>query len=268
MKAVVLYSGGIDSRVALQLAIKKHTAEEVLALTFDYGQRNIIELDYASRICKQLGVKQEIIKLDSLGAVSGGSLMLSDSNVPLPEGNAEDPSMAAMVMPNRNGIFISFAYAVAIQSDAQDVYYATHTGAEDIYRDCSKDFVDAFAAVGRALRDPPVNLVTPFVTRTKHEIVVLAALLGVDINDTYTCYAGGEKQCGRCGTCQARLEALGLGCILNEEEYLQQHLTCPMCTSTHTVKYDDAALWIGTYAADCLDCGWSGMVKDLQESNI
>ena len=128
--------------------------------------------------------------------------------------------MKSTVVPNRNMIMLSLAAARAIAVGADGVAYAAHSGDHAIYPDCRPEFADAVAAALRICHYTPIELERPFVDMTKADIVRLGAELGVDFSKTWSCYKGGEKHCGKCGTCVERREAFRLAGVPDPTEYM------------------------------------------------
>ena len=114
-KAVVVYSGGMDSFTLLHKVRKQ--GFEVFALSFDYGQRHAVELKVAAEVCRRNGINHKVVDISSINGLIGGSSLTSD--IVVPEGHYEEESMKATVVPNRNMILLSLAvgYAVSIESN-------------------------------------------------------------------------------------------------------------------------------------------------------
>ena len=216
-KALVVYSGGLDSTVLLyKLASQSRAAG---ALGFLYGQRHAKELEFAQYNCDRLGI--EFLKTDLSGLKKlFGENSLTDEKIDVPEGDYREDNMKSTVVPNRNMIMLSLAAARAIAVGADSVAYAAHSGDHAIYPDCRPEFADAVAAALRICHYKPIELERPFVDMTKADIVRLGAELGVDFSKTWSCYKGGEKHCGKCGTCVERREAFRLAGVPDPTEYM------------------------------------------------
>src|SRR6266851_5963353 len=144
-KAIAIVSGGLDS---ITLAYLLHAEGYALhLLSFDYGQRHRKELAYAERCTKRLGAAFDIVDLSSLGRFLKGSA-LTDS-LPVPDGHYAAPTMAITVVPNRNAMMLSVAYAVAVTEQAQVVAIGVHAGDHLIYPDCRPEFIAAFDTMQR-----------------------------------------------------------------------------------------------------------------------
>ncbi len=148
----------------------------------------------------------------------GGS-SLTDPAVDVPLGHYEAENMKATIVPNRNMVFLAVATAWAISQKAQYIAYAAHSGDHAIYPDCRPEFADAMAQAIKLADWHPVELLRPFVSKTKAEIVKLGQELGVPYQWTWSCYQGGSVHCGACGTCIERREAFALAGVPDPTEY-------------------------------------------------
>lgn len=199
---IIVLSGGMDS-VTLLHYLRERAA---LAVTFDYGSNhNAREIECARSQCAALGIEHLVIPLKFMAEYFDSSLLSGAEAIP--EGNYDDENMRSTVVPFRNGIMMSVACGLAESRGLKYVALANHGGDHAIYPDCRPQFVEAF---GRAMREGTydgVDILAPFTSMTKTDIARLGAELGVDYSLTYSCYKGGEKHCGRCGTCTERIEA-------------------------------------------------------------
>lgn len=200
---VVIYSGGMDSFTLLHMA--RAQGYQVHALSFDYGQRHVRELDCARRVCEQAGIPHQVIDIRALGAVMAGSALTSD--VAVPEGHYEEDSMKATVVPNRNMILLSLATGYAVTAGASAVWYGAHGGDHAIYPDCRPEFVEKMDAVCRVANYQPVAIEAPFMAMDKSQILAEGLRLNLDYSQTWTCYNGRDRACGVCGSCVERREA-------------------------------------------------------------
>ena len=201
MKLVALVSGGMDSAVLVSHLLE--LGNEVRAVGVDYGQRHRRELEAAKVVCSQAGVSLEIIPL---GRVFGESALTGET--PVPDGHYTDESMRVTVVPNRNMVLLSIAVSRCISWGFDGVAYGAHAGDHTVYHDCRIGFYDALkVAITQCDASAPV-LLSPFVSWTKGEIALRGIRLGVSLAETWSCYKGGETQCGVCGTCVERIEAL------------------------------------------------------------
>lgn len=200
---VVIYSGGMDSFTLLHLA--RSRGLKVHALSFNYGQRHVRELEAARAVCQAEGIPHKVIDIRAMSEVMAGSSLTSDTEVP--EGHYEEDSMKSTVVPNRNMILLSLATGYAVTVGAGAVWYGAHGGDHAIYPDCRPEFVEKMDAVCRIANYEPVGIEAPFMALDKGEILAEGLKLGLDYSQTWTCYNGRDKACGRCGSCVERLEA-------------------------------------------------------------
>ena len=216
MKALDLFSGGLDSTVlAAQLLAD---GAETRLLSIDYGQRHAKELQQAEKIADALGLPHRILRLPDLGPLLGGS-SLTDDQVELPEGHYAEESMKATVVPNRNMILLALAGGHALSIGFDTIAYAAHAGDHTIYPDCRPEFADAMEKALGLADWQNLNLHRPFVNFSKEELVRKGNELGAPLELTWSCYAGREKHCGKCGTCVERKEAFALAKVEDPTEY-------------------------------------------------
>ncbi|MCO4784733.1 7-cyano-7-deazaguanine synthase QueC [Marinomonas atlantica] len=202
-KAVVVYSGGMDSYTVLHKALA--AGKDVYALSFNYGQRHSKELDIAAKVCEKFNIPHKVVDISAINSLMAGS-SLTD-NIEIPEGHYAEDSMKNTVVPNRNMVLLSMAIAYAVSLEAPEVYYGAHAGDHHIYPDCRPEFVHAMNAVSQIANYEPVDIVTPFLNNSKGEILAAGLAMGLNYDDTWTCYNGREKACGKCGACNERMEA-------------------------------------------------------------
>ena len=202
-KVVVIYSGGMDSFTVLNRAITD--GKEVFALSFDYGQRHVKELACASSVCNKLGINHKVVDISSINQLLAGSSLTDD--IDIPEGHYEAESMKSTVVPNRNMVLISLAVAYAVSVGAEQVYYGAHSGDHAIYPDCRPEFVEKMNDVCKIANYESVEIFSPYLKVSKTAILTDGINMGLDYTDTWTCYNGREKACGKCGACEERLEA-------------------------------------------------------------
>lgn len=206
-KAVIIYSGGMDSFTLLNV-LHKH-GYELAALSVDYGQRHGVELLYADNVCRSLNIPHRVIDLTVLNPLlQGGSSLTTGKDVP--EGHYAEANMKATVVPNRNMIMLSIAIGWAVSLGYDRVYTAVHAGDHDIYPDCRPEFVAAMNAVARIANYQEVSVEAPFLNFGKYGILQQGQAVGLTAHDyirAWTCYNGRDKACGKCGACVERLEA-------------------------------------------------------------
>jgi 7-cyano-7-deazaguanine synthase len=202
-KVVVIYSGGMDSYTVLNKAMQQ--GYDVHAVSFNYGQRHSKELLFAKKVCEQYKIEHKIVDISSINQLIGGSALTDDIDVP--EGHYEEDSMKTTVVPNRNMIMLSMAVGYAVSIEAEAVYFGAHSGDHAIYPDCRTEFVDAMNDVCKIANYQAVEVRAPYLAASKIDILRDGLAMNLDYADTWTCYNGQEKACGRCGACQERLEA-------------------------------------------------------------
>jgi len=203
MKGLLIYSGGLDSTTLLY----EYKDSIALAVTFDYGSKhNAREIACAVENCKRLGIKHLVIPLGFIGQYFKSDLLLSGGAIP--EGSYADENMKSTVVPFRNGIMLAVAAGLAESYELDTVLLANHSGDHAIYPDCRPEFIDAFAAAVKAGTYEGIRVLSPYCNITKRDIALRGKAIGLDYSLTYSCYKGGEKHCGKCGTCVERKEAL------------------------------------------------------------
>lgn len=214
-KVVVIYSGGMDSFTVLHKAVK--AGHDVYALSFNYGQRHVKELECAAKVCQELGIKHKIVDISAINQLLAGSSLTDD--IDIPEGHYAADNMKSTVVPNRNMILLSLAVGYAVSIGASQVYYGAHSGDHFIYPDCRPEFVQKMHDVCQIANYDAVDIVSPYLSQTKIEILADGIAMGLDYAKTWTCYNGREKACGKCGSCQERLEAFNLNNIIDPLPY-------------------------------------------------
>ena len=213
--AVVVFSGGMDSDTVLHKALKDGL--KVFAVSFNYGQRHSKELVAASNVCKALNISHKVVDISAINQLIAGSSLTSDIDVP--EGHYEQPSMQQTVVPNRNMILLSLAVGYAVSIEASKVYYGAHSGDHAIYPDCRPEFVDKMNAVCAIANYESVEIVTPYLHNSKIEILADGLAMGLSYENTWTCYNGRALACGKCGACQERLEAFAENKVADPLDY-------------------------------------------------
>ena len=212
--SLLILSGGVDSTTLLY----DEQERIALAVSFDYGSKhNAREIPFAQWHCKQLGIPHVIIPLDFMARYFRSSLLTGGEEIP--EGHYDDENMRSTVVPFRNGIMLSIAVGMAESNGLQYVMMANHGGDHTIYPDCTPQFVQAFDAAAKAGTFVNIGLRSPYTNLTKADIARRGKDLGIDYAKTWSCYKGGDKHCGRCGTCVERREAFALAGIADPTEY-------------------------------------------------
>lgn len=201
--ALIVLSGGMDSTTMLY----DYKDSIALAVNFNYGSNhNAREAACARENCRRLGIELEEIDLGFIGDYFESSLLGGADMIP--EGHYEDATMRSTVVPFRNGIMLSVAAGLAESRGLRAVMLANHFGDHAIYPDCREGFVNAMASAIAEGTYEHIELRAPYTKMTKADICRWGVALGVDYSLTYSCYKGGEKHCGRCGTCIERREAM------------------------------------------------------------
>jgi 7-cyano-7-deazaguanine synthase len=204
MKTVLILSGGMDSATLLYDLIAH--GDSVEAIGVNYKQRHGKELACAADLCNGLGVRFDVLDLSSLSGFLTGSSQ-SDPNVPVPFGKYDEPSMKLTVVPNRNMFMLAAAGAVAIARKADRLAYGAHAGDHTIYPDCRPEFVEAMGKAFGLCDWHTLALHAPYIDMTKGDICKRGVELRVPYEKTWTCYVGGDRPCGKCGSCTERAEA-------------------------------------------------------------
>ena len=213
---VIVLSGGMDSVTLLH----QYKDRVVLAVTFDYGSNhNKREIECAAYNCIQLGVEHIVIPLEFIGKYFNSSLLQGAEAVP--DGNYDDENMKSTVVPFRNGIMLSIACGIAESRGLKNVLIANHSGDHAIYPDCRQSFIDAMSQAMSNGTYENVSIFAPYTSIDKAGIAKIGKEIDVDYLHTYSCYKGGEKHCGTCGTCTERKEAFRDAGMEDPTEYQQ-----------------------------------------------
>lgn len=209
-KALVLFSGGIDSTTALYWTQGRYA--EVSALSFDYGQRHRVELALARRLARRLRLPHKVLKFD-LRQVGGSAL--TDLSVPVPWIMGQEdlgPGVPTTYVPFRNAIFLALAAAWAEAKGSNDIICGFNTIDSPNYPDTRASFVRAMQravdlGTGVSSKGRRLRIVTPFIRMKKSEIIRLGLSLGADYSFSISCYGGREVPCRRCSSCLLRKRA-------------------------------------------------------------
>ena len=212
--SILILPGGMDS-VTMLYEYKERIA---VALTFDYGSNhNKREAQYAKMHCERLGVEHLLLPLQFIHDYFKSSLLEGADAVP--EGHYADANMKSTVVPFRNGIMLAVACGIAESRGLKYVMIANHFGDHSIYPDCRAGFVRAMSQAMAEGTYDGITLFAPYTDISKTDIAQRGAALGIDYSLTYSCYKGGEKHCGKCGTCVERKEAMREAGIDDTTEY-------------------------------------------------
>lgn len=214
MKALVLLSGGIDSTTCLAVAVKKHGVENVLALSVSYGQKHSKEIEAAEKVADHYKVRLLTLDLSKIFEGSDCSLLKgSEAEIPKESYSEQlketDGAPVSTYVPFRNGLFLASAASIALSNGCSEIYYGAHSddAAGNAYPDCSADFNES---INRAIYIGSGNrlkVVAPFIGMNKAQVVAEGLALKAPYELTWSCYEGGEKPCGLCGTCRDRAAA-------------------------------------------------------------
>jgi len=215
-KVVVIYSGGMDSYTVLHKAIAQGLTP--YALTFDYGQRHIKEIDVARSVCRELDINHKVIDISAINELIGGS-SLTDNTIDVALGHYQEVNMLSTVVPNRNMILLSLAIGYAVSLKAEKVYYGAHSGDHAIYPDCRPEFVAKMNDVAAIANYEKTEICSPYLNSDKIGILKDGLAMGLDYSKTWTCYNGREKACGQCGSCVERLEAFAVNGVTDPLAY-------------------------------------------------
>jgi 7-cyano-7-deazaguanine synthase len=199
-KSVVILSGGPDSVSVLYWS--QTQGHDVHAITFDYGQKAKIEIEYASRHARKLDIPHKIIDLNQLKDIYQGVTSLVDNEMEV-SSEFTDP----IIVPFRNGIFMAVTVAFAEGIGATKIYYGAHASDEPFYPDCRQEFYKAFEQAARLGTEHPFEIQSPFSNITKAELLTEAKTLEVPLKQTWSCYLNGPLHCGKCESCINRKKA-------------------------------------------------------------
>ena len=205
MKAVVVLSGGQDSATCLALAVRKHGAAQVAAITFRYGQRHALETTFAKRLANRFGVAaHKVVALDFYRHLTTNALLSKTAPIERKKG----ASCPTTVVEGRNAFFLLAAAVWAKALGATELYTGVSEADYSGYPDCRAAFIRAQQKMLRLALEWPVKIVTPFMHMSKADEWALAERLGIlDVieNGTLTCYNGiPGKGCGKCPACKLR----------------------------------------------------------------
>lgn len=226
MKALVLVSGGVDSTTCLGMAVKEYGHENVVGLSIFYGQRHDKEIKAADAVCDFYKVEHITLDLSTMFQFSDCTLLQhSDGEIP-EESYAEQLSKTegkpvSTYVPFRNGLFLSSASAIALSKGCSKIYYGAHSddAAGNAYPDCSEAFNKAMNTAIYEGSGKQLEIVAPFISLNKSQVVKKGLEIGVPYELTWSCYEGHDKACGKCGTCIDRKAAFELNGVKDPIEY-------------------------------------------------
>ena len=203
-QATIILSGGLDSStLAYYLADKGYKLE---AVSFNYGQKHIKELECAKKVAEKLNIPHTIVDMSFLGLLLNSAL--TNTGEQIPEGHYADDNMKRTVVPNRNATMSLIAHAIGYSKEIKNIALGVHAGDHTVYPDCRPIFVEKLQSLLQTSNaDDQIKVLTPFLNIDKIDILRIGLKLDVTYGDTWTCYKGLEKACGKCGSCTERLEA-------------------------------------------------------------
>jgi 7-cyano-7-deazaguanine synthase len=208
-KAVILLSGGLDSATALAEATAQGFA--CFAMSFDYGQRHRVELELAAQQATLQGVSKHItVKIDL--RQFGGSALTADIDVPKDRDEATmDASIPITYVPARNTVFLSYALAWSEVLGANDIFIGVNALDYSGYPDCRPEFISSFQTMANLATKTGVEgnklvIHTPLIDLTKAQIIDMGLKLGVQYDQTSSCYdpEPNGKPCRHCDSCLLR----------------------------------------------------------------
>lgn len=228
MKALVLSSGGVDSTTCVALAVSEYGKDNVISLSITYGQKHSKEIQSAETVAKYYGIEHILLDLSEMFRFSDCSLLNhSDNEIPHESYDSQiqktNGSPVSTYVPFRNGLFISSAAAIAISKECGVIYYGVHSddSAGSAYPDCSPEFNKAMGDAVYIGSGKQLEIVAPFVNLTKKDVVKKGLELNAPYHLTWSCYEGGDKQCGKCGTCIDRKKAFEDNNVTDPVEYAE-----------------------------------------------
>lgn len=220
-KAVVLFSGGLDSTTCLYWALDK--GYDCVALNISYGQKHIKEITCAKKICTKLGVKMQSLNLTLPWLESATSLV--GKNKALPTANLKEihnkKRLPSTYVPGRNLLFVALAASYADSIGATAIIAGPNAVDYSGYPDCRPQFYKPLAKAVKegtsgAISGKDIKIITPLLKLSKAQIAKLGAKLKVPFNLTWTCYKGGKKPCGKCDACLLRAQGFKEAGILDK----------------------------------------------------
>lgn len=221
-KAMVLFSGGVDSTTCLALAIERFGKENVIPLSITYGQKHVKEVEAAKKVLDYYEIEGMELDLTPIFAYSDCSL-LSHSEEEIPEESyakqleGRNGSPVSTYVPFRNGLFLASAASMALSRECSYIYYGVHhdDAAGNAYPDCSQEFYDSMNQAVYEGSGKTLKIEAPFISWNKAEVVKEGMRLKVPYELTWSCYEGNERPCGKCGTCIDRQKAFEANGIMD-----------------------------------------------------
>ena len=206
-KAIVLLSGGLDSATVLAIASQNYACH---AISFDYGQRSLSEINAAKQLANVYNVSYQVIRITE-GVMSGSAL--TDKNIAVPDATEEGlvDVIPVTYVPARNTLFLSYALAVAEVKSSQDIFIGVNAVDYSGYPDCRPEYISAFQTMANlatkaGVEGKSLTIHAPLIDKNKAEIIKIGVSLGVDYSLTVSCYQANEQgeACGNCDSCRLR----------------------------------------------------------------
>lgn len=211
-RCIVILSGGPDSTTLAYWA--KAEGYEAHALIFNYGQRAQREIEYAVKTAERLGIPFQVVDLSPLKRLYEGVTSLVDPGIPVASSFER-----SLIVPFRNGVFLSIAVAYASSVGARRIFYGAHLEDSLFYPDTRREFYKAFEASARLGTGEDITIEAPFGEVPKSEILKRGHELGVPYEWTWSCYLNGSKHCGVCESCRNRKMAFRDAGLTDPTEY-------------------------------------------------
>jgi 7-cyano-7-deazaguanine synthase len=208
-KALVVLSGGQDSTTCLYWALDYFGKDNIETITFDYGQRHIIEITAAKKIAKIANVANTVIPINSFTALGGNSLTSTDIEVK--NSLDEETQLPNTFVPGRNLIFLTFAAAFAYKRKIHHLVTGVAQTDYSGYPDCRRETMNALEKTLELGLESKITLHTPLMFKSKKETVLMAQKLGAlpALTYSHTCYNNQNPPCGSCPACQLRAKGFG-----------------------------------------------------------
>jgi 7-cyano-7-deazaguanine synthase len=220
-KAIVLLSGGLDSATILAIASQNF---ECHAISFNYAQRSLSELNAAKQLAEQFSSSHQILQIDQ-GVMTGSAL--TDNTVDVPEFNENEQGIPVTYVPARNTLFLSYALAIAEVKKSQDIFIGVNAVDYSGYPDCRPEFIRSYEmmanlATKAGVEGNTLSIHAPLIDKSKAAIIRLGSDLGVDYAITVSCYQATEQgeACGFCDSCQLRRKGFEDEGIVDPTRYI------------------------------------------------
>lgn len=202
--------------------MKSQGYSSLICITYNYGQKQVIEIESAKKIAKYLNATHHIVDVTFMKEFLKGS-SLTDDGMTVPHGTYTKENMAMTVVPNRNTTLLSIAWSIACVEQSDVLAYGAQCGDHYLYPDTRPDYFNAMNLALRlgteGCRKANLKLIAPLLYKSKAEVIKLGDELGVPYQDTWSCYEGGLIHCGKCGACHSRIEGFQMAKIYDPTCY-------------------------------------------------